>query len=376
MPIFIVIALLISTVYAILMFYFYMGWRKSIFSHVKTAYSDKVSVIMAVRNEAENLPGLLRALSCQNIEKSDYEIIVIDDNSSDHTPDIILEHQKNYPDLQLIYHRQNPSQQGKKVALQTALSIAKHPIIMQIDGDCVPSKDWIAVGRSYFAEAKVQMVLGAVNISPYDKFRERFQALELLSLIGSGVGAMAQGKPLMSNGSNLAFRRSVLSNLPKGFYQTRQASGDDMFLMMNIAKTFGKDAIVYVKDSLHTVLTPPEKSWKALWQQRLRWVSKSGSYRDGFVLFVSFVVFFQNLLLLALVPFGFIWSVYGIWWLSIVLLKALVDFVLLRDVCRFYKQSALLKYYPLIFLMYPFFIVGTAIFGQFLQFDWKGRKYS
>ncbi len=352
-----------------------MGWRKSTFSHVKTAFGYKVSVIMAVRNEAENLPSLLYTLSCQNIEKSDYEIIVIDDNSSDHTPDIILEYQKTYPDLQLIYHRQNKHQKGKKAALQTALSIANHPIIMQIDGDCIPSQDWIAIGRSYFAEAKVQMVLGAVNISPYDKFGERFQALELLSLIGSGVGAMAQGKPLMSNGSNLAFRHSVLSDLPKGFYQTGQASGDDMFLMMNIAKTFGKDAIVYVKDPLHTVLTPPEKSWKALWQQRLRWVSKSGSYRDAFVLFVSFIVFFQNLLLLALVPFWFIWPIYGIWWLSIVLLKALSDFVLLRDVCRFYKQSALLKYYPLIFLMYPFFIVGTAIFGQFLQFDWKGRKY-
>ncbi len=164
---------------------------------------------------------------------------------------------------------------------------------------------------------------------------------------------MAQGRALMSNGSNLAFRQSVLAYLPEGFYQTGQASGDDMFLMMHVAKSFGQDAIVYVKDPLHVVVTFPEKSWRALWQQRIRWVSKSGSYRDGFVLFVSFVVLFQNLLLL----------------------KAFVDFVLLRNVAKFYKQHTLLKYYPLIFLVYPFFIVGTAIFGQFLQFDWKGRKY-
>ncbi len=375
MPVSIVIAVLISAVYVVLMLYLYRGWCKPMPTHGKAACKDKVSVIMAVRNEAANLPKLLQALYCQSIEKDDYEIIVIDDNSSDNTPDIILEHQHNYPDVQLIYHRQSPGQQGKKAALQTALSMAKHPIIMQIDGDCIPSKEWIAIGRSYFADSEVQMVLGAVNISPYIKFKERFQALELLSLVGSGVGAMAQGRALMSNGSNLAFRQSVLAHLPEGFYQTGQASGDDMFLMMHVAKSFGPDAIVYVKDLLHVVVTPPEKSWQVLWQQRLRWVSKSGSYRDGFVLFVSFVVFFQNLLLLALLPLWLVWPVYGVWCLGVLVLKAFVDFVLLRDVAKFYKQHTLLKYYPLIFLVYPFFIVGTAIFGQFLHFDWKGRKY-
>ncbi len=165
MPVSIIIAVLISAVYAVLMLYLYRGWRQPMPTHGKVACENKVSVIMAVRNEADNLPKLLHALYCQSVEKDDYEIIVIDDNSSDNTPDIILKYQHNCPDLQLIYHRQIPSQQGKKAALQTALSMAKHPIIMQIDGDCIPSKEWIAVGRSYFADSKVQMVLGAVNIS-------------------------------------------------------------------------------------------------------------------------------------------------------------------------------------------------------------------
>lgn len=368
------LSIMLSVLYLYLILRFYFAFRKMPIAQSSIATEEKVSVVVAVRNEEANMTALLEALYKQKIEKEAFEVIVVDDHSEDQSAALIRSFQNLHPDFKLRYYAQKKGEWGKKAALRLALAKVKYPIIMQTDGDCLPTEHWISIGRSYFAQPQIQLLLGAVKISNCCKVREGFQAIELMSLMGSTAGAVGIKKPLMSNGSNIAFRKTALAKLSVDFYDSRHSSGDDMFLMFNLLKTFGVKSIAYAKHPEHIVQTAPELSWRALWQQRLRWVSKSGSYRNPFVIGVSLLVLLQNLWWICLPWLLYIihefWVAFG----CIAAAKVLVDALLIRQQCYFYKVPKLMRYYPFSVLLYPFFTVGAAILGLFMPFKWKGRR--
>ena len=179
----------------------------------------------------------------------------------------------------------------------------------------------------------------------------------------------------MSNGANLAFRKEVLKKIDADKLQTHTASGDDMFLMLEVKRVFGPTSILFLKNENHFVSTPAVKTWKDLLEQRIRWVSKSNHYKDGFLLASSWIIFLQNLALVLILLASLFYTPLFHTLIYIWILKALIDFAFLQNICKFSSQKKLLKLYPLMALIYPFFISYTAIIGQFASFSWKGRKY-
>ena len=92
----------------------------------------RISVVIPVHNEAENIGVLTQEISRVLDAKHSYEIIFVDDGSQDQTPMILSSLQQRFPSVHPVYHVQN---YGQSAALLTGIKHALHPVIVTMDGD-------------------------------------------------------------------------------------------------------------------------------------------------------------------------------------------------------------------------------------------------
>ncbi|MGC6490533.1 MAG: glycosyltransferase [Flavobacteriales bacterium] len=347
------LAFLILAVYVGLIIFFFRGWNNL------SQYKDVnlcVTIVIAFRNEKENLPLLLKDLSQQDFPLSKLQILLVDDSSDDGYQDILT----SYENIQCI----KSEGRGKKTAVETGVKNAKYDIILTTDADCRLSKDWVKKMVSPLIMNDIKLVSGPVAYYKLDSLFMKLQAIEFMSLIGSGAGAIAQNKGFMCNGANMAFRKSIFSNTEQYI-----ASGDDVFLLHHIKKIKGKMA--FVKDKAAIVRTQPKASLNDFINQRKRWASKSSSYKDRTAQFVSLLVFlctvFMFILLLA-GQFSYL--------LLFLAIKSCIDFLFLKKLSYFFSHKSILYLFLPLQLLYPFYIIWVSVSSQFSTYEWKGRRYS
>jgi glycosyltransferase involved in cell wall biosynthesis len=139
--------------------------------------SPKVSVLIPARNEEKTLPNLLRALKNQTFKP--YEIIVIDDQSVDATPQIA----KN-AGVKIVQSPPLPTGwTGKNWALKTGYKASSGDILVFLDADTEPKKDFLRK-----LVATVQHLGGLVSVQPYHRTEKPY---ELLAVLFNLVGLMA-----------------------------------------------------------------------------------------------------------------------------------------------------------------------------------------
>lgn len=98
----------------------------------------KLSVLIATRNRAESLRGVLDHLRRQSIPATDWEVVVVDNGSNDHTAMVLEEAAKGLPLLTLF-----ENQPGKNRALNKALDVAKGDLVVFTDDDVIPEENWL-----------------------------------------------------------------------------------------------------------------------------------------------------------------------------------------------------------------------------------------
>lgn len=333
---------------------------------------QKVSVLIAVRNEADNIKKLLTSLLKQTYSKDFLEIIVVDDASEDNTLEIIENFKTEHPDIKIIVSRARGL--GKKDAIRQGIDLSQSEIIITTDGDCEMKPEWVSNYVSFFENSQAQMLFGPVLYSHNKSLLQKVFALEFATLVASGAGSAGIGLPLMGNAANLAFRKDAFNKVRNKMHGSAYASGDDVFLMHAMAKEFGKDAIGFVKNKQSLVETSAPASFSRFINQRVRWGSKAKAYKSAWAIVVTLVVFFFSLLLGMTVVLSF----YRIWFLAVfalfVLLKFMIDFPLSRNFLRFFgKQKLSLLLFPIEFV-YSFYIILTAMLSLFKPQKWKGRR--
>ena len=115
----------------------------------------RLSVIMPCYNEAESLPDILNKVRAITIDK---EIIVIDDCSSDDTPNVLANEQRNDPNLRVVRHERN---RGKGAAVRTGIAAATGDVIIVQDADLeYEPNDFYAVLKPIF-DGRVGVVYGS-----------------------------------------------------------------------------------------------------------------------------------------------------------------------------------------------------------------------
>ena len=373
--------------YSLLIIYYWLAW-KSIPDYVPSAWLPqiKISVIIPARNEEENIGQLLQILQEQNYPKELAEVIVIDDQSTDRTAAIV----QQFSSVKLIQLKEDSINSYKKKAIETGIAAATGELIVTTDADCLPTKDWLKTiasfkneNQSVFIAAPVVLTpacrVGRPNPSPLHveegSLLQIFQILDFMVLQGITGAGVSKKKLSMCNGANLAYERKIFYEV-NGFAGIDHiASGDDMLLMHKIWKQHsGK--VHYLKSKEAIISTEPMKTWKAFFNQRIRWASKAKSYEDKRIFAVLLVVYLFNLSFLGLAIAGFFCQYYWIYFGGFWLAKTLIELPFIISVASFFQKQSLVKYFFFFQPVHILYTIVAGLFGQFGKYEWKGRRVS
>lgn len=234
-----------------------------------------VSVIICARNEAENLKKNLCHFLNQKYRS--FEVVVVNDNSTDCTRKVVLDSMAKWPNLRLvdIVYDTPP---GKKAALAKGIEAARGNYFLLSDADCRPASDeWIAA-MSEHTNTILQIGLG---FSPYDRergFLNLFIRYETAYTAVQYFSLALWGMPYMGVGRNLMYNRSLYEQAGGFGRHAHIASGDDD-LFVNAAAT-PKNATV-ILDERSFVYSLPEKTLRGYYNQKKRHVSTGSSYRPA-----------------------------------------------------------------------------------------------
>ncbi|MEO6405088.1 MAG: glycosyltransferase, partial [Ferruginibacter sp.] len=307
MTILFLLAFLFLAIYCGLLFYYRRAWKAiptpplpfSNSSLPKYQLSTKISVIIPARNEAGNLYNLLTSLTHQTYPAALFEVIVVDDYSTDDTANIV----KNYPasNIQLISLKEILKDETinsyKKKAIQTGIKHSKGEMIVTTDADCFMGENWLQTIAAFYETNHPEMIVMPVSINCDNSPIEIFQALDFMSLQGITGASVYKKMHSMCNGANLAYTRKAFDKV-NGFDGIDNiASGDDMLLMHKISLQY-PGGISYLKSKKVIVQTQPMHTVKDFLNQRIRWASKANKYDDKRIMVVLSLVYLLNVCLL------------------------------------------------------------------------------
>ncbi len=329
------------------------------------------SIIIPFRNEAENLPDLLKSIAKLNYPRELFEIIAIDDGSIDDSVKIFNQWRIEnglIPTRLLTNLRLTNS--PKKDAISRAIPIVHHQWIITTDADCIVLPNWLLGYDNYIQNHKVSMLSGAVCVLKQTNFLAKFQALDQLCLQATTIGSFGLGKPFMGSGANFAYKKSLFISL-NGFEGNSEiTSGDDVFLLQK-AIQYNDDEVHFLNSKEVIVFTKHLKTILSLFKQRVRWASKTSNYYTIFpkALAVSVLMMNFSIVLLAILCcLGYFnWSFLFFTWLF----KYFIDVLLInKSKGSFGIQKIIIPLGSALF--YPFF---TSIVGLFSIFrkkvSWK-----
>lgn len=318
------------------------------------------TLIMAFRNEREHLSVWGKALEEWLLAFPSMQVVLVDDGSTDGSADA-LGHLENYSNYRLL----TTVGVGKKLAIQRAVEESKGEVLLFTDADVLPKKEWIAAMLQPFANSAIQMVLGPVVYGKAPTLKNRMMTLDFLALMISSEAAVLLQRPVMANGANYAVRRTTRMRASQKDLQIDLPSGDDVFLLHYISQKHGPNTIEFVRDLRACVETSPPDNWHAFVKQRLRWGSKSRSYRDRDALGLTLLVFLTNVSLPIL--FLFDWKMGLLAWL----VKALLDYPLLRKAVTHFGRGDALSVFLFQSIIYPIYITLLGLASQLWPVKWK-----
>ncbi len=333
----------------------------------------KVSIIVPARNEQSNIAACLQSLSEQSYPKQLFEIILVNDCSTD---DTVLVAQKTLLGVRIIElapYLAGEKNAYKKKAIEVGIAHANGGLIITVDADCVAPKEWLQTIVNFYEEKQPNFIALPVYIKPNGKLIGAFQSVDFAMLQGITAGAVHKGLHYMCNGANVAYTKSAFDAV-NGFAGINNiASGDDMLLMHKIA-ALDAAKVTYLKHPTVIMQTQAVPTVGAFLNQRIRWASKSNHYQDKSLLPVLLLVYIFNVILFITALAGFYNAVYGLYFLYMLVLKIVAELFLLLPVCKFYNCSNYLLHFV---FFQPFHIVYTLIagfLGKFGNYTWKGRK--
>jgi glycosyltransferase involved in cell wall biosynthesis len=347
------------------LFYYLIVFGK--FSFAKTqeieAKNIPISVIVCAKNEEENIVKYIPLLAEQNYPN--FEIVLIDDASSDNTLDIFEEFEKTYSNIKLVKVKNNEAFWGnKKYALTLGIKAATKEHLLFTDADCYPtSKEWITAMSAQFTQEKT-IVLG---YSGYEKivnsFLNKIIRFETLLTAVQYFSWAKKGHPYMGVGRNLAYKKEEFFNV-NGFIDHIQIRSGDDDLFINQAADSDNTTISFSPESF--TYSAPKTSFKDWFIQKRRHVATAKHYKifDKMQLgtfFISQLLFF--ILFTILLAFQFQWILV----LSLFGFRYLFTWIVLGFAAGKLKEKDVMYWYPFIEIILIFTQINvffTNIFSK------------
>jgi len=248
------------------------------FSQLKSIIPKKLvpfSVIISARNEARNVIKYLPSILEQDYPT--FEVIIIDDNSTDDTSKILNHFKGRYAHLHIIKIEHKKSA-GKKEGLQQGINQAKYEWLVFTDADCYPKSDqWLGKMASKCDE-KTEIILG---YSPYRKenglLNDFIRYETFMTAVIYGTFTLS-GMPYMGVGRNMAYKKSTfLTTVNKEKFE-KTASGDDDLAVNAMANSH--NTVLQFEEKAR-VISLPKTTFSDFIKQKTRHLSPSTHYKAG-----------------------------------------------------------------------------------------------
>ena len=326
--------------------------------------SVTVSVIIACRNEEENIPQLFNDLYSQDYDPGLFEIIIVDDNSTDSTFQTASSLNR-FQNFKVI--RNNST--GKKSAIRSGIEAASGRLIITTDADCRMDKRWISVIASFYSVTRPDMIIGPVQLESKNGYSGRFRELEFLSLQGVTAGTAEAGHPVMCNGANLAFtKEAYLRHCEK--LHNEILSGDDIFFLHSLKKE--RDSIIsWISSPDAIVTTRQSSSLASFFKQRARWLSKAKTYDDRYTILILAVTFPAILLNILLLFCAIMNREFLVLFLAAFIIKSIPDLLILSGITGRYDKRHLMKWFIPAQVVYPFYVLAVIVRSLIFKETWK-----
>ncbi len=381
-----IISLLLFTCYAALIIYYAISWKSiPTFNLKPSTLPPKLSVIIPARNEEANIAACLDAVCNQSYPKHLYEVIVVDDHSTDNTAAVVKKYAAQ--NVKLISLQQAISGEQlnsyKKKAIETAIVQSAGELIITTDADCTVQENWLQAIAAFYRQTNAAFIAMPVSYSCNNSFFQIFQALDFMTLQGITGASVYKRMHSMCNGANLAYAKKAFEEV-NGFEGIDNiASGDDMLLMHKIYQQ-QPEKVFFLKSKEVIVQTAPVKTLKDFFNQRIRWASKADKYDDKRIFYVLLLVYLFNVILWILPAIAIFsniqYSIFNIqfslfqFWIILLIGKTIIELIFLFPVASFFNKQKLLWLFP---VAQPFHIAYTVIagwLGKFGSYEWKERK--
>lgn len=365
-----IIISIIFLIYFCIISVYTIGWFLNKNLNDKPTKLNFLSVIIAYRNEEQNLSILFQSIENQLYDNNFFEVILVNDNSTDKSKLLCSVFAKKMNNVLLL---DLENEYGKKNAINKGIQNAKGNLIILTDADCEHNVNWLITLNQFYNQTNAKMIIAPVVYKTTKKLFSfvNLQALEFLSLMGSTAGSAAINKPIMCNGANLAFEKTVFESFVDPL-NVKTASGDDTFLMLNILNKY-PNSVKFLKNKNAIVRTFAQQNLKSFYNQRIRWASKTKYYKNFNIYFIGFFVLLLNTIFFVLLVLSFFNIFYFYFFLVLIALKLLVDFPLLYIVANYTENKKLLILSPFLQTFYFIYVTLIGFFSFFSKYKWKNR---
>ena len=235
-----------------------------------------VSIVICAKNELENLKKLIPLLLKQQFES--YEIILVDDKSTDETYDYVIELDQKEPKFKLVRIDSTPDHiNNKKYALTLGIRAARFDHVLLTDADCFPENEiWLKEMSIGFKSDRKNFVIGYSQyfkvkglLNIFIKYETMFTAIQYF-----GIGLL--GNPYMGVGRNIAYRKSFfLDNNGFGKFKSI-VGGDDDLLVNRYAKRKNTSFMLSPESTIYSI---PKTKLSEFILQKTRHLSVGKYYR-------------------------------------------------------------------------------------------------
>ncbi len=334
-----------------------------------------VTVLVCARNEENAIQDCLQSLQNQSYPQHLFEIILMDNHSTDST--IALAKELGIPQLRIedLSKVLDEAQTLKKEAISYGLNLAKGEWILITDADCIAPTDWISSSISFAEGSGKKVVAGPVEIIPSTTFLGKYQQIDMAGLMIATGGGLHTGSLLSANGANLLYHRDTLKELPAVIDSSRFASGDDIFLIQAIHQK-DPEIVSFLKSREAIITTKALSTWYEFFSQRRRWASKSNHLPHRGTRWINGVVLANACLICA----HLVMAIFANKWYAALLavhlmIKALADEQLLKQGKYFFEIEHDWKQQIFNTIFNPLYITlaGLSVLVN-PGYHWKGRN--
>lgn len=335
--------------------------------NMQNSSPEPISIIVAARNEAHNLPRILTSIAQIHPHDADYEVIIVNDHSSDASKSVLENWDGKFGIKVIDFYADSEAIVGKKAALQVGIDAAKYDILAFTDADCIIPKGWLRE-ISRVMDADCDYLLGYSTILT----NEAENSLSLVNFERSiyyilAAAGLKYRRPITASACNMVYRKSLFEKAGGFAGIGHLQSGDDDLLLMKMAPFIRK--AYYNPAPAMQIVSIEGKSVKKKYHKNIRRASKF-KYFPGYLkvlsgfIFGYFCFFYAALFLilsgkyLSLLPL-------------VVGVKSAAELILSQRHLALVRQTHIGILYFLQILLFPLQFIFYAIRGTLGKYRWK-----